>query len=295
MEFRELETICIIGPGLIGGSLGLALQAAGFDGRIVALAQDPSDAEMAVSFGTAHEAQTRMEALPENIGLYCLAVPMSVMTPTIRKLAERIHAENTLVTDVGSVKCPVVDAAAAALPFPASFVGAHPMAGSHHRGVTFARADLFQKATVVLTPVTGTGDTALNCVRSLWEAVGAEPVLMNPRQHDEIVARVSHLPHALAALLIHIAAADDGLDIASSGLVDMTRLASADASLWRDILVSNRDQVRDAITKLIEELQRLDAWLERNDEGQIERTLARAARVRSNWVERRYERHGWTD
>lgn len=279
----------------MGGSLGLALQAEGYAGRIVALARDPSDVEAAIGTGAIHAGVTRPEELPNEVGLYCLATPLSVMPAVMRQLAPRLERPDVVVTDVGSVKVPVVNAAASVLPRPANFVGGHPMAGFRQRGVTFARADLFHGATVILTPVSATRPAALECVRSLWELVHAHVTEMSPAEHDAVVARVSHLPHAVAALLVMHAARDEGLEVAATGLLDATRIASRDANLWHDILICNREQVRGAIASLIEDLKRLDTWLERHEDGNVQRLLARACQLRDDWVARRFHRPDWID
>ena len=295
MKINDLDTICIVGPGLIGGSLGLALQAAGFKGRIVALALDPSDVEAALETGAIHAGVTRTDDLPQDIRLYCLATPLSAMLTVLRQLAPRLTDPEAVVTDVGSVKVPVVNAAGSLMPHPGNFVGGHPMAGFRQRRVTFARADLFHGATVLLTPVSATRPEALECVRSMWELVAAHVVEMSPVTHDEVVARVSHLPHAVAALLLLHAARDEGLQVAAPGLLDATRIAARDADLWQDILVTNREQMRAAIGFLVDDLKQLDTWLERHEDGNIHRMLARAARIRTSWVSQKFDHPDWID
>ena len=279
----------------MGGSLGLALQAAGYQGRLVALAQDPSDIEAAVSVGATHEGVTSVTDLPRRIGLYCLAVPLAAMPAALRLLAPRLDDPEVVVTDVGSVKNPVVNAAASVMPHPRNFVGGHPMAGLQQRGVAFARADLFHGATAILTPVSATRPEALALVTSMWEMVAAHVITMPPDRHDEVVARVSHLPHAVAAALLLLASQDEGLQVASTGLLDITRVASRDAELWQDILVSNRDHVRAAIGHLTESLQRLDTWLERHEDANIGDLLSRAAQIREEWVAQRFDHPDWID
>jgi prephenate dehydrogenase len=287
--------ICIAGPGLIGGSLGLAIQASGFTGCILALAQDPSDIEAAVGAGAVHKGFVRAEDLPPSIDLYCLAVPISAMPAVLRQLSPRLDSPETVVTDVGSVKAPVVNAAASVMPHPCNFVGGHPMTGFRQRGVTFARADLFQGVPVILTPVSATRPQAVERVRSLWQTVGAHVAVMSPVRHDEVVARVSHLPHVVAAMLLLLAARDEGLNVAGTGLLDATRAASRDTQLWQDILLSNREQVRQALGQFKEDLERLDTWLERHEDGNVGRMLMRAAQIRDQWVAEKFAHPDWID
>ncbi|MFH1746496.1 MAG: prephenate dehydrogenase/arogenate dehydrogenase family protein [Planctomycetota bacterium] len=295
MNLSELENICIVGPGLMGGSLGLALQATGYKGGIIALERDPSDLEAAINSGAVFSGATSIEELPDRIDLFCLAVPLSAMCGVLRQLAPRLDDPSVIVTDVGSVKVPVIDAASSVMKYPGNFVGGHPMTGFRHQGVTYARADLYQGATVILTPISATNPQALHDVRSMWEAIGARVTTMLPARHDEVVGRVSHLPHAVVATLLLLAARDEGLDVAATGLLDVTRIASRDTDLWLDTLVTNRDQVRRAIDQFIADLQRLDTWLERHEDGNIQRLLVRAAQIRQEWVTRKFDHPKWID
>ncbi len=291
----DLETICVVGPGLIGGSIGFALQAAGYSGRLVAWARDPSDVEAATEAGAVHAGVTRPEDLPDGIGFYCLAVPLSAIAAVLRGLAPRLKSPDVIVTDVCSVKAPVIDLAASLLPHPSNFVGGHPMTGFRHRGVTFARADLFHGANTILTPVSGTRPEAIELVKSLWAALEAHVITMSPQQHDQVVARVSHLPHAVAALLLLEAAREEGLKVAGKALLDVTRTAARDPDLWHDILVCNRHQLRDAISRFVAELRRLDRWLERHEDGNVHRLLTRAAQIRDEWVADKFHHPDWID
>jgi prephenate dehydrogenase len=118
---------------------------------------------------------------------------------------------------------------------------------------------------------------------------------MSPVRHDEVVARVSHLPHVVAAMLLLLAARDEGLNVAGTGLLDATRAASRDTQLWQDILLSNREQVRQALGQFKEDLERLDTWLERHEDGNVGRMLMRAAQIRDQWVAEKFAHPDWID
>jgi prephenate dehydrogenase len=278
----------------MGGSLGLGLQAAGFEGRIIALARDPSDLEAAIETGAVHAGATRAPELPRHIGLFCLATPLSVMPAMLRQIAPMVD-DTAIVTDVGSVKVPIVNAASSALSHPCRFVGVHPMTGFHQRGVSFARADLFHGATVIMTPLSATAPEAVQCVRSMWELIGAHLTEMSPATHDAVIARVSHLPHVVSALTLLLASRDEGLQVAAPGLLHMTRIASRDADLWQDILTCNREQVRVAIGQLIDDLKQLDTWLERHEDANVHRLLGRAVQIRNEWVAEKFQHPDWID
>lgn len=279
----------------MGGSIGMALRAAGFQGRTFGLAQDPSDIEAAISASAIDAGSTRVEDVPRPTDLICLCVPLSVMPAVLRFIGPLLDDPRTVVTDVGSVKAPIVDAAASIMAHPGNFVGGHPMAGFRQRGVNFARADLFHGVNVILTPVSATRPEALELVRDLWRTLDARLITMSPSRHDEVVARVSQLPHIAAVLLLLQAARDDGLSVAGTGLMDVTRVVARDVQLWQDILTCNREQIREALGQLIEDFRRLDLWLERREDESVKRTLARAAETRDEWVAQRFQHPDWID
>ncbi|MCG3125331.1 MAG: Cyclohexadienyl dehydrogenase [Phycisphaerae bacterium] len=294
MAHAGLHSVCIVGPGLIGGSVGLALQASDFRGRVHGICRTQALADAALGQGAVQSASVGPAGLPPDTDLYVVAVPVMAARLVFRMLSSELRIRPAVVTDVGSSKVEVLRAAADELSDDSLFVGGHPMAGSEKSGVEFARADLFRNATVVLTPGTRTRPGAVDVVRRLWEPLAARVVTMAAERHDEIVARVSHLPHLLASLLMLQAARDEGLSIAATGLLDSTRLASGDAALWEEILLSNRKQIRRAIGRLASDLARISEWLALADGERLRRLLERAARVRDEWVARKYDEH-WID
>ncbi|HTG43278.1 MAG TPA: prephenate dehydrogenase/arogenate dehydrogenase family protein, partial [Verrucomicrobiae bacterium] len=194
-----------------------------------------------------------------------------------------------LITDVGSVKGPVVseleplfDARGA------QFVGSHPMAGSERMGVSAARADLFQNAVCVLTPTSSTGPEATGRIEQLWKDVGSRVLQMPPEVHDQLVARSSHLPHILAA---HLAAfvlspeqAPEQSQLCANGFRDTTRIASGSPEMWRDIVLMNRKNLRVALQQYVEGLKAFDRLLEENDPAAVEKFFEAARRMRDRWV-----------
>ena len=289
----SIRSICIVGPGLIGGSLGLAVQSGGFKGRIYALTRTAAECDAAVESGAVHDGSHQLDGLPAGISLYCITAPLLATRQILRRLRPRLADGKSIVTDVGSSKVSVMRAAHDELPDPACFVGGHPMAGSELSGIEHARADLFRGATTVLTPSSVTRQAAIDTVSQLWKMAGAHVVTMPAEQHDETVARVSHLPHALAALLMLLAERGDGLELASTGLLDATRIASGNPQLWEEILLSNRRQLRTAIGRMINDLTRLSEWLAVGEGDRIRRMLSRAARSREQWIARKYEQRDW--
>ena len=188
-------------------------------------------------------------------------------------------APGVIVTDVGSTKATVVEAAGKLLPKTAHFVGSHPMAGSEKRGVEFARADLLHGATCIVTPNESTNADALEKVEAFWRLLGMRTTRVSPAEHDRQLADVSHLPHAVAAALVAMQE-ERSLELAGKGFADTTRVAAGDGGLWRDIFLDNREHVVDGIQRLQAELNRLVVALRANDAGAVKAWLDAAAQRR---------------
>ena len=276
------EKVAIRGVGLLGGSIGLALRRAEFDGPIVGLGRRAVSLEAAIAAGTIDRGFLDVAPALEGADLVVLAGPVGTFADLMAAAAGHLSPA-ALVTDVGSTKAQVVRWANRLLPAPGRFVGAHPIAGSEKRGPQFARADLFDGACCVLTPTARTDPAALARATRLWEALGMRTVMMSPPTHDRVLARVSHLPHAVAAALMRLA--DRPLqDLAGPGFVDMTRLAGGDPELWRDIFLTNRPATQAAIARLIRELERFSRLLARGDGAVLRQYLADAQQQRQAMI-----------
>jgi prephenate dehydrogenase len=234
----------VVGCGLIGGSIGLALRAAGWHvtGRDV----DPGRLESALALGAIDAAGD--DPLAE---LTFVATPVTAVPGEVRRALE---VTDGLVTDVASVKAPLAELMA-----DPRYVGGHPMAGSEQEGVAGARADLFGGAVWVLTPVPGTDDEAFAAVRSVILSLGAEVVALPPEEHDRMVAVVSHVPHLAAATLMALADERSSehralLRLAAGGFRDMTRVASGHPAIWPDICATNRDAIVATLDRYVDEL-----------------------------------------
>jgi prephenate dehydrogenase len=164
------------------------------------------------------------------------------------------------------------------------------MAGSEQTGVVFAKADLFERALCLLTPTARTPKRALRLVRDLWETLGGRTMVLTPTAHDRLLARVSHLPHAVASALVHVAEANGAMDLAGPGFGDTTRIASGDAAMWTDIFRTNRRAMLDAIDRLMKELSQLRGRISRDDARALERWLSEGKTARDQWVARRYRK-----
>lgn len=269
-----LRKLTILGPGLLGGSIGLAARHHKLAGRISIWARRPEAADEALKIGAADEATGDLRRAVADAELVVLAVPIGAMPA----LAKQLPPE-CIVTDVGSVKYPVVTALSEILH---KFVGAHPMAGSEQSGIETARRDLFEGAVCIVTPREDTDKAVLQTVHDFWKALGCNVRTLSPEAHDEIVARISHLPHVVAAALVSSVChdGDQKLSFAGPGFKGTTRIASGPVEMWTEICIENREEIGRALDQLMEELGKVRAALQNADAIDLRSMLKRAKHLR---------------
>lgn len=244
------KTVTIYSVGLLGGSIGLALKASGYKGRIVGLSSEQA-IRAAKALGCIDEGHgyDALDTVIQSTGCLFLCSPIHGIIAALERLGKLRLPAGCVVTDVGSTKSEIVAAARRFLPPGVHFIGGHPMAGSEKRGSSSADPYLFQDAIYVLTPGDNVpASVADNFARFLEANLGCRHVRLSPEAHDTIAAAVSHLPHILAVALVNAAAAMDGrspgtLTLAAGGFRDMTRIASSPYALWRDILSTNKERI----------------------------------------------------
>ena len=280
---RALGQVTIIGTGLLGASLGLGLRASGFGGRIVGVGRRASTVEQARRLGCIDEATTHLGPAVAGSGLVVLATPLGAFADLFQQVADHDHP-GLVVTDVGSTKQQVCADARRLLPDATRFVGCHPMAGSEQKGPDAARADLFAYKPCIVTPEADTDRHAIGVVKGLWRTMGMQLIEMTPSEHDRRTARISHLPHAVACLLVKVAAQHDALNVASTGFRDTTRVAGGDPSLWTDIFTSNRRELIDALDAFGREIKQLRQWLLDRDDENVLSLFTETKRRRDQWV-----------
>lgn len=277
--------IAVIGTGLIGASVGLAAKQRGH----TVAGHDPDEAALAVAVerGAVDEA-TSLEGALDGAGLAVVAAPVAQLVSTVESVLAA-SADGCSVTDVGSTKARV--AAAAASP---RFVGGHPVCGSEAHGPAHARADLFEGASWFLTPAPQTSAETHRLVHGFVSSLGATPVAVDPGVHDRLVALTSHLPHALANLLVNQAGAAriDGHEplaaAAGGSLRDMTRVAGANPRIWVDIFLENSGAVREALGEHRRRIEQLEQALDAGDAGFLARWIAEAGRNRGRMLSEAY-------
>jgi prephenate dehydrogenase len=284
-----VDRVAIIGLGLMGASLGMALQERGEAREVVGFDATPGVAVRARERGAIDVACESLAEAVAGSEMVALATPLLAMRDLLAEIAPLLAAE-TVVTDLGSAKAAVVSWAEALLPAPERFVGGHPMTGSEQSSVEAGNGTLYHDTTWLLTPTSQTSDAALHRVERMIEALGAHPRIMAPEQHDHAVALVSHLPLLAASALIltveQSPGAADGLSLAAGGFRDTTRVASGSPRMARDICLTNAGPLLASLDEYISTLQALrNQIVEQNPT--IEETFSDARDARERWQARK--------
>ncbi|HUT40191.1 MAG TPA: prephenate dehydrogenase/arogenate dehydrogenase family protein [Gammaproteobacteria bacterium] len=285
-----IKRLCIIGVGLIGGSLARALRAAGQVREIVGAGRSAENLQQAVALGVIDRYETDFARAVEGADMVLAAVPLGAMEGVFAAIADHL-ADGAVVTDAGSAKGSVIASAQRVFGAAADFfVPGHPIAGTERSGVTASFAELYQGRRVILTPLPETAATAIARVRAMWEAAGARVVEMEPVHHDEVLAATSHLPHVLAFTLVEsLARLQDKREIfeyAAGGFRDFTRIASSDPVMWRDICLANSTVIQAMIERFIGDLQALDRAVEARDGERLLQIFGDAKAARDRFVEK---------
>jgi prephenate dehydrogenase len=287
----RIDKLVVVGVGLIGGSFALALKGAGAVGRVVGVGRGAANIYRAqelkiIDSGGALDAATFGDA-----ELVLLAVPVGQMPDVMRAIAPLL-GKKTVVTDAGSTKEDVVALARRELKASlARFVPGHPIAGTEKSGAEAAFPELYRERKVVLTPLKGTSPRAKALVKGAWESCGAKVFELEPREHDAVLATVSHLPHVLAyALVDQVAASRDAkrlFSYAAGGFRDFTRIASSHPEMWRDICIANKKALLAELDRYGRGLARVKRMLERGDAKALEALFTGAREARDRWLKNR--------
>jgi len=247
--------LSILGVGLLGGSIGLAVKAARIPCKVMGYGHRPETLRRALEVGAIDESASSSKEAVRDADLIILCTPVGLFEPLLAEIASELP-DDAIVTDVGSTKRSVVASGEKLLAKSAHFIGSHPMAGSEKRGVEFARADLFQGARCIVTPTAHSNPKATESVEQFWRTLGMSTTRMSPEEHDRLICDISHLPHAVAAALV--AMQDDAaLPLAGKGFLDSTRIAGGDGALWRDIFQDNADNLATSVSHLRAKLDEL--------------------------------------
>jgi len=281
--------LAIIGVGLIGGSVALALREAGVVQEVVGCGRGEANLVKAVELGILDHYTHDVAVAVQGADMVLLAVPLGAIRETLAAMRDHL-APHAVVTDAGSVKGSVVaDLQAVYGEIPGFFVPGHPIAGTERSGAEAAFATLYRNRRVILTPLPETDDGALAAVERLWQQCGAEITRMSVAHHDEILAATSHLPHMLAFSLVDSLARlkenDEIFRYAAGGFRDFTRIASSNPVMWRDICLANQSALGAMLTRFADELHELASILERGDGDGLLEIFERAKRARDKYID----------
>ena len=284
MKFQRLA---LIGCGLMGGSFALALRQAGLVTQVAGFSASEATRQKALRLGVIDVSCASAAEAAQGADLVLVAVPVRATEDTLRAIDPALSAD-ALVMDVGSTKGDVVSAARSALQqHLANFVPAHPIAGKEVAGIEHADATLYRDRQAILTPLPENPSERVLLAHQVWQALGSRVLELSPEAHDASFAAVSHLPHLAAFALVNAVARQphgaQHLSLAGPGFRDFSRIAASDPSVWRDILLANRDEVLHQSALMREALHEFERAMQAGDAGQLQRLIEEASQTRSRW------------
>ncbi len=267
---KKFNKVAIVGTGLIGGSIALAMKNKKLCRRIIGISLHKKSLILAKKIKAIDAGSLSLEAI-QGSDLVILATPVSIILGLAGKISKLI-SKDCLVLDVGSTKTQIVKRLSELFPH---FVGTHPLAGSEKKGVINAYPELFRDSWCIITPVKGTDSVSVEKVKRLWGLLGAKNLIMSPCRHDRILGFVSHLPHLVAFSLIN-SIPGEFLKFSPPSLKDATRVAASDNALWTDIILDNRKNMLEAISAYQKELKKIKSSIQKNDSTELSRIFQRA-------------------
>jgi prephenate dehydrogenase len=284
-----IERLCVIGVGLIGGSIALGARASGWAASVAGIDADPRNLQAALDSGVIDAAYADAAEGAAGCDVVVIATPVGSVEAVLRQLRPA-WSESAVYTDVGSTKCNVIQAAERVFgAVPANFVPGHPIAGAERSGVGAAKADLYEGKRVILTPLPDTQPGAVAEVEALWRSLGARVSQMEPRHHDEVLAATSHLPHVLAFTLTAMLGRKDEQDeifqYAAGGFRDFTRIASSDPKMWRDICLANGAEIVALLERLRKDMHTVEDLIQQGSADALLALFTEARDARQRFLD----------
>jgi cyclohexadieny/prephenate dehydrogenase len=284
------DKVALIGLGLIAGSMSLAMRRDGLAGEIVGHARSAQTRQAALELGLCDAVFDTAAAAVAGADLVVLCVPVGVMGALAAEISGALKIGCT-VTDVGSVKQAVIDAVGPHIPAGVHFIPSHPLAGTEHSGPHSGFAELFENRWCLFTPLPDTDAAALERMKTLWSAMGANVEVMDPRHHDRVLAVTSHAPHLIAYTMVGVA--DDlqrvtnkeVIDFSAAGFRDFTRIAASDPTMWRDVFLNNKEATLEILGRFTEELFDLQRAIRRGDGQHLFDHFTRTRAIRRSIIE----------
>jgi prephenate dehydrogenase len=279
MDMR-INTLVVVGVGLIGGSIALAARRRGVAARVVGVDRQPEALERALHDGLLDDALSHVSGVAGAADLVVYCTPVDCIAAQVLEASTHCRP-GTLITDTGSTKAAIVRAVSGRLPTGIEYIGSHPLAGSEKHGPAHASAHLLEGRLVVVTPEAHSTDNALSQIRDFWMALGARVQVMDAEEHDRALALTSHLPHLLSSALAGILP-PELYDLTATGFRDTTRLASGQPTLWSAIFRGNREHLLAALDCLEEQLNRFREALLQSDVFALEKLLRHGKQIRDH-------------
>ncbi|MBN1589073.1 MAG: prephenate dehydrogenase [Pirellulales bacterium] len=275
---KTFKNVAILGVGLIGGSIGLALRGRGLAQNVVGIGRRQESLRTARRVGAVTQTTVNLEKGVAEAELVVVCTPVGRIVEDVRRVAECCPAE-TLITDAGSTKQSIVEQLDEGLPRGCRFLGGHPLAGGEKTGPAHASNDLFHGRVTVLTPTKNTQAKDYDLLEQFWIQLGSMVIRMSADEHDRMIAVTSHMPHAVSVALA-ASLTEDCFRLAGTGLLDMTRLAAGGPEIWKPIFMLNRDNVLAALRQFNQRWAALEAAIAAGDEMELERILTLAKKNR---------------
>ena len=287
---NTFEKVCILGLGLIGGSIGLAIKRSNISNQITGYARSNSTLERAIELGLVDSVKDNLEEAVNNSDLVILATPLS----TFRELVEEMSPflkKGCIITDTGSAKLTVIEDLKDILPNGVEFVPGHPIAGTEESGPDAGFAELFDNRWCILTPTEDNSSNAVDLVKGFWESIGSKVEIMDPMHHDKVLAITSHIPHLIAFNIVGTAnnlanvTEKEVVKYSAGGFRDFTRIAASDPKMWSDIFTYNSDAVLEMLDLFSNDLAKLKAAVIKKDSDLLFSNFEKTREVRKNIID----------
>ena len=287
---NTFEKVCIVGLGLIGGSIGLAIKRSNISNQITGYARSNSTLERAIELGLVDSVKDNLKDAVNNSDLVILATPLS----TFRELVEEMSPflkKGCIITDTGSAKLTVIEDLKDILPNGVEFVPGHPIAGTEESGPDAGFAELFDNRWCILTPTEDNSSNAVDLVKDFWESIGSKVEIMDPMHHDKVLAITSHIPHLIAFNIVGTAnnlanvTKKEVVKYSAGGFRDFTRIAASDPKMWSDIFTYNSDAVLEMLDLFSNDLAKLKAAVIKKDSDLLFSNFEKTREVRKNIID----------
>ena len=287
---HSFEKVCIVGLGLIGGSVGLAIKRSNISNQITGYARSNSTLERAIELGLVDKVEDNLKDAVNDCDLVILATPLSAFKKLVKEMSPFLK-KNCIITDTGSAKLSVIEDLSGILPSNVEFVPGHPIAGTEESGPDAGFAELFDNRWCILTPTDDNSSHAVDLVREFWESIGSKVEIMDPLHHDKVLAITSHIPHLIAFNIVGTAnnlanvTEKEVVKYSAGGFRDFTRIAASDPKMWSDIFTYNSEAVLEMLELFSNDLAKLKSAVIKKDSDLLFSNFEKTREVRKNIID----------